>query len=98
MLLSIVADQPYNVKMLVEEMGVAVELTRSTETVVSREKVKKTIEIVMDYEGKGKVMKEKANEIAAYIREAKTEKGKEKGSSVRAMDELVTTILSPKVL
>ena len=90
------AEQAYNVKMLVEEMGVAVELTRTVETVISGEQVKKVIEIVMEQEGKGKEMKEKANEIAAHLREAITEKGKEKGSLVRAMDDLVRTILSPK--
>ncbi|KAG4953144.1 hypothetical protein JHK87_038738 [Glycine soja] len=90
------AEQAYNVKMLVEEMGVAFELTRTVETVISGEQVKKVIEIVMEQEGKGKEMKEKANEIAAHLREAITEKGKEKGSLVRAMDDLVRTILSPK--
>ncbi|KHN39541.1 UDP-glycosyltransferase 92A1 [Glycine soja] len=90
------AEQAYNVKMLVEEMGVAVELTRTVETVISGEQVKKVIEIVMEQEGKGKEMKEKANEIAAHLREAITEKGKEKGSLVRAMDDLVRAILSPK--
>ncbi|KAH1211675.1 UDP-glycosyltransferase 92A1 [Glycine max] len=90
------AEQAYNVKVLVEEMGVAVEPTRTVETVISGEQVKKVIEIVMEQEGKGKEMKEKANEIAAHLREAITEKGKEKGSLVRAMDDLVRTILSPK--
>ncbi|TKY57065.1 UDP-glycosyltransferase 92A1 [Spatholobus suberectus] len=92
------AEQAYNVKMLVEEMGVGVELTRTVETVISGEQVKKVIEIVMDQEGKGKEMKKKAKEIAAHMREATAEKGEEKGSSVRAMDDFVRTILSPKVL
>ncbi|KAK7300338.1 hypothetical protein RJT34_11181 [Clitoria ternatea] len=88
------AEQAYNAKMLVEEMGVAVELTRTVETVISGEEVKKVIEIVMDQEGKGKEMKEKANEIAVHIREATTENGEVKGSSLRAMDDFVSTILS----
>ncbi|KAK7372652.1 hypothetical protein VNO80_06039 [Phaseolus coccineus] len=92
------AEQTYNVKMLVEEMGVAVELTRSVETTISGEEVKKVIDIVMDKEGKGKEMKEKAKEIASDIRKAITEKGEEKGSSLRAMDDLVRTILSPNSL
>ncbi|KAK7372653.1 hypothetical protein VNO80_06040 [Phaseolus coccineus] len=92
------AEQAYNVKMLVEEMGVAVELTRTVETIITVEQVKKVIDIVMDQEGQGKEMKEKANEIAAHMRDATTENGEEKGSSVRAMDDLVTTILSPKPL
>jgi len=89
------AEQAYNVKMLVEEMGVAVELTRTMETFITGDQVKKVIDIVMDQEGEGKKMREKANEIAAHMRDATTEKGEEKGSSVRAMDDLVRTILSP---
>ncbi|RDX83435.1 UDP-glycosyltransferase 92A1, partial [Mucuna pruriens] len=82
------AEQAYNVKMLVEEMGVAVELTRTVETVISGDQARKAIEIVMDHEGKGKEMKEKANQIAAHMREARIEKAEEKGSSIRAMDDL----------
>lgn len=89
------AEQAYNVKMLVEEMGVAVELTRTAESVISGVQVKKIIEVAMDQEGKGKEMKEKANEIAAHMREVTTENGEEKGSSVRSMDDFVRTILSP---
>ncbi|KAG5109553.1 hypothetical protein JHK82_038776 [Glycine max] len=89
------AEQTFNLKMLVEKMGVAVELTQTVKTVISGKQVKKVIEIVMEQEGKGKAMKEKATEIAAHMREAITEEGKEKGSSVRAMDDLVRTILSP---
>ncbi|WVY91952.1 hypothetical protein V8G54_037466 [Vigna mungo] len=89
------AEQIYNVKMLVEEMGVAVELTRTVESTICGEEVKKVIEIVMEKEGKGKEMKEKAKEIASHMRKAVTEKREEKGSSLRAMDDLVRTILSP---
>ncbi|XP_061352024.1 UDP-glycosyltransferase 92A1-like [Gastrolobium bilobum] len=92
------AEQAYNAKMLVEEMGVCVELTRTVESVISREEVKKVIEIVMDHEGKGKEMKEKANDIAVHFREAKREKGEGKGSSVKAMDDFVRHILSSKAL
>ncbi|QCE01507.1 UDP-glucosyl transferase 73C [Vigna unguiculata] len=89
------AEQMYNVKMLVEEMGVAVELTRTVETTICGDEVKKVIDMVMEKEGKGKEMKEKAKEIASHMRKAVTEKGEEEGSSVRAMDDLVMTILSP---
>lgn len=87
------AEQGYNAKMLVEEMGVSVELTRTVESVISKEDVKRVIGIVMDQEGKGKEMKEKANEIAVHMREATIERGEEKGSSLRAMDDFVRTIL-----
>ncbi|KAL2316948.1 hypothetical protein Fmac_030824 [Flemingia macrophylla] len=92
------AEQAYNVKMLVEEMGVAVELTRTVESVISGEQVRKIIEIVMDRQGKGKEMKEKANEVAAHMRNATKENDQEKGSSVRAMDDLVRNIFSSKAL
>lgn len=42
------AEQTYNVKMLVDEMGVAVELTRTVETTITGEQVQKVIDIVMD--------------------------------------------------
>ncbi|KAI5433542.1 hypothetical protein KIW84_020724, partial [Lathyrus oleraceus] len=69
------AEQAYNAKMLVEEMCVCVELTRTVESVISKDDVKKVIKIVMDQEGKGKEMKEKANQIAVYMREATIERG-----------------------
>ncbi|XP_027331956.1 UDP-glycosyltransferase 92A1-like [Abrus precatorius] len=90
------AEQAYNVKMLMEELGVGVELTRTVESVICGEDVKKVIEVAMDHEGKGKEMKEKVKEIAVHMREATTEKGEMKGSSVRAMDDFVRTILSSK--
>ncbi|OIW04155.1 hypothetical protein TanjilG_00715 [Lupinus angustifolius] len=87
------AEQAYNAKMLVEEMGVSVELTRFVETDISKEEVKKVIGVVMDQkEGRGKEMKEKANEIAVLL--ATTENGQENDSSVRSMDGFVRTILS----
>jgi hypothetical protein len=70
-----------------------VELTRTVESVISKEDVKRVIEIVMDQEGKGKEMKKEANEIALHMREATLDKGGEKGSSMRAMDDFVRTIL-----
>ncbi|KAK7320504.1 hypothetical protein VNO77_30037 [Canavalia gladiata] len=92
------AEQAYNVKMLVEELGVAVELTRTVESVICGDEVKKVIDVAMDPEGKGKEMKEKANEIAEHMRIATTQRGEEKGSSVRAMDDFIRTILSSKDL
>ncbi|XP_027368549.1 UDP-glycosyltransferase 92A1-like [Abrus precatorius] len=88
------AEQAFNVKMLVEDKGVCVELTRTVESIICGDDVKKVIEIVMDHEGKGKEMKEKANEIAQHIRMAHSEKGKIKGSSVKSIDDFARTILS----
>ena len=91
------ADQVYNAKMLVEEMGVSVALTQTMESVIYGDEVKKVIKMVMDQDGgKGKGMKEKANEIALHMRKAKSDKGEVKRTSTRAMDDFVRTILSTK--
>ncbi|XVE81088.1 hypothetical protein DITRI_Ditri15bG0035200 [Diplodiscus trichospermus] len=58
-----------------EEMGVAVELARVVQSTISREEVKKVIEMVMDQEGKGGDMKKKAEEIAEHIKAAVREDG-----------------------
>ncbi|XVF37742.1 hypothetical protein REPUB_Repub20aG0036000 [Reevesia pubescens] len=92
----IAAEQPYNSKMLVEEMGVSVELTRGTQSTISGEEVKKVIQLVMDKEGKGGDMKKKAEEIAEYIRAAVREEGQEKGSSIKALDDFVSAIIKRK--
>lgn len=61
-----VAEQAYNAKMLVEEMGVCVELDRGRESVVAKEETKRAIEQVM---GKnGEEIKKKACEIGDLIR------------------------------
>lgn len=53
------AEQAFNSKMLVDEMGVSVELTRGVQSSISSEKVKEVIGIVMEKEGKGGDMKRK---------------------------------------
>ena len=82
-------EQCYNSKMLVEEMGVAVELTRLQGT-VERKEVKRVIELVMDKKGKGEEMKKKAIEIGEKMRAAMGEEG----SSLKAIDDFVSTMLS----
>ncbi|XVF65541.1 hypothetical protein PTKIN_Ptkin09bG0257400 [Pterospermum kingtungense] len=89
-------EQAYNSKMLVEEIGVAVELTRGMESTISREKVKNVIKLVMEKEGKGGDMKKKAEEIAQHVRAAVREEGQEKGSSIKALDDFVSAIISRK--
>ncbi|XP_019172434.1 PREDICTED: UDP-glycosyltransferase 92A1-like [Ipomoea nil] len=86
------AEQGFNSKMLMEEMGVSVELCRGSQSSISREEVKSVVDRVLDKEGKGKEMKNKAVQIKELIRSALKEDGA-KGSSVRAMDDFVTTIL-----
>ncbi|KAJ6421715.1 hypothetical protein OIU84_028992 [Salix udensis] len=54
-------EQAYNSKMLVEEMGVSVELTRWLHSCLDWKEVKKVIELVMDKNGKGGDMRSKGN-------------------------------------
>nr|GMD65893.1 UDP-glycosyltransferase 92A1-like [Ipomoea batatas] len=88
------AEQGFNSKMLMEEMGVSVELCRGNQSSIGREEVKSVVERILDKEeGKGKEMKSKAVEIKELIRRALKEDNGAKGSSVQAMDDFVTTIL-----
>ncbi|CBI39456.3 unnamed protein product, partial [Vitis vinifera] len=86
------AEQCYNSKMLTEDMGVAVELTRGRQGALERKEVKRVIELVMDSKGKGEEMKKKATEIGEKIRDAM----REGGSSLKAMDDFVSTMLSKR--
>ncbi|WCJ33700.1 UDP-Glycosyltransferase superfamily protein [Euphorbia peplus] len=86
------AEQTYNSKMLVEEMGVSVELARGLQSNISWEEVKRLIEIVMDRNGQGGEMRKKAMEIGKLMKDSV----KEKGSSVNALHDFVTTLLSRK--
>nr|UXM20068.1 UGT44 [Panax notoginseng] len=88
------AEQVYNSKMMEEEMGVGIELTRGLESSIVKEDVKRVIEIVMGKNGKGEEMRKKACEIGELIRVAAREENDVKGSSLQAMDDFVASILS----
>ncbi|KAM2178410.1 hypothetical protein ACFX1R_033488 [Malus domestica] len=91
------AEQAYNSKMLVEEMGVSVELTRGVQSNIGWKEV---IDLVMDESGKGGEMRKNAGEIKkkirGSIRDNDGDQGKEKGSSVKAMEDFVAALLSKK--
>ncbi|KAF2322262.1 hypothetical protein GH714_009713 [Hevea brasiliensis] len=87
------AEQAYNSKMLAEEMGVSVELTRLHSNITWKE-VKKVVDLVIEPKGKGNDMRNKAMEIRKLMRASATEEGEEIGSSVKALDDLVKTLLS----
>ncbi|KAM7465007.1 hypothetical protein LguiB_012569 [Lonicera macranthoides] len=82
------AEQAYNVKMLVEEMGVCMELTRGRDSVLLMEEVKRVIEQVMGENGEE--IRKKACEIGELIRGVVKE-GDDgvKGCSLQAMDDFV---------
>ncbi|KAJ6371408.1 hypothetical protein OIU77_001837 [Salix suchowensis] len=90
------AEQAYNSKMLVEEMGVSVELTRWLHSSLDWKEVKKVIELVMDKNGKGGDMRSKAMVIKDQLRAAVRDEGEDKGSSVRALDDLIKTLQSKR--
>ncbi|KAK2975532.1 hypothetical protein RJ640_000982 [Escallonia rubra] len=86
------AEQAYNSKMLVEDMGVAVELTRGMQGGLDKEEVKRVIGVVMEKSGKGEDMRKKALEIGELMRTAVKEEVGHKGSSVQAMDDFLSTL------
>ena len=88
------AEQAYNSKMLMEEMGASVELTRGSQGIIVGKEVKRVIELVLEKEGKGKDMRNKAVEVKKQLRAAVSDETENKGSSVKAMDDFVRTILS----
>ncbi|XP_004296707.1 PREDICTED: crocetin glucosyltransferase 3 [Fragaria vesca subsp. vesca] len=90
------AEQAYNSKMLVEEMGVSVELTRGAKSNVVAEEVRRVIELVVDESGEGGEMRRRAGEIMEKIRGAAGEDGEAKGSSVKAIDDFVSQLLSQR--
>ncbi|XP_006367584.2 UDP-glycosyltransferase 92A1-like [Solanum tuberosum] len=85
-------EQAFNSKLLMEEMGVCVELTKWYSSDVDKEDVKKVVETVLGESGKGKEMKEKANKIGMCIRDAVKE-GDFKGSSAKSLDDFISTLL-----
>ncbi|KAJ6860661.1 hypothetical protein NC651_036905 [Populus alba x Populus x berolinensis] len=88
------AEQAYNSKMLVEEMGVSVELTRGVQRSIDSKEVKRVIEMVMDRKGKGGDMRSKAMVIKEQLRASVRDEGEDKGSSVKALDDLIKTLQS----
>ncbi|KAL3835040.1 hypothetical protein ACJIZ3_009776 [Penstemon smallii] len=83
------AEQTYNSKMLTEEMGVCVELTRGLQSSISSEQVKKVINTVMGEEAEE--MKQKATKIGELIRASITNE-----ESNKALDDFVSALLSNK--
>ncbi|KAG6725997.1 hypothetical protein I3842_02G059000 [Carya illinoinensis] len=87
------AEQAFNSKMLMEEMGVSVELTRGIQSVIEAKEVKRIIESAMDEPRKGEDMRKKAAEVEELMKLAVREEGEEKGSSLKALDDFVRTVL-----
>ncbi|KAL6512911.1 hypothetical protein OROHE_019701 [Orobanche hederae] len=81
------AEQGYNAKMLVEEMGVCVEITSGVESKISGEEVKRVIETVMGGGDKAEDMKIKAAKVKELIMGGAM-------SEEDPMDDFVSALLS----
>ncbi|CAI9117349.1 OLC1v1018725C1 [Oldenlandia corymbosa var. corymbosa] len=93
----IAAEQGYNSKMLIEDMGVGVEICRGLQRNLDKEDVKNIVTMVLDnQEGKGQEMKKKALEIGKLMRDSVKEDEGFKGSSIKAMDDFISAVLSKK--
>ncbi|KAA0044635.1 hypothetical protein IC582_017204 [Cucumis melo] len=89
------AEQAYNSKMLMEEMGIGVELTRGKESEINRGKVKEVIEMVMEENGKGEEMRKKAAIAKEKMMNAMKD-DEQKGSSLRSLEEFLSIIESKR--
>ncbi|CAH9070066.1 unnamed protein product [Cuscuta epithymum] len=88
-------EQAFNSKMMAEELGVCIELTKGVKSNIARSDVKRVIDIVLC----SKEMTEKAGRVKDLIRVAVKEEnaaadGGGKGSSLRAIDDFVSALLS----
>ncbi|KAF3668585.1 putative serine/arginine-rich splicing factor 33-like isoform 1 [Capsicum annuum] len=91
------ADQFFNAKFLVEEIGVCVEMARGTTFDVSYLDIIEKIELVMDSESeKGKRLRGKACEFKEMIKDATRDDDDYKGSSIRAMDEFFNLLMKER--
>ncbi|KAL0461003.1 UNVERIFIED_CONTAM: UDP-glycosyltransferase 92A1 [Sesamum latifolium] len=86
------ADQFYNAKWLVEEVGACVEVDRGTNFEIEEDIMEK-IELVMGENEKGKEIRRKACEVKEITRDAIMDDGDYKGSSVKAMEGFFTAAL-----
>ncbi|GMY32217.1 UDP-glycosyltransferase 92A1-like [Fagus crenata] len=69
---------------------------RGSQGVIVGKEVKRIIEFVLDKEGKGKDIRKKADEVKEQLRASMRDEKEKKGSSVKAMDDFVRTILSKR--
>ncbi|KAG0453326.1 hypothetical protein HPP92_025990 [Vanilla planifolia] len=80
------SEQFYN-SMVIEEIGVAVEVARGVQGDVDARKVERVVRMLMQGE-KGREMKEKAARCEEMMMAAVAEDGEKKGSSLRAVEEM----------
>ncbi|KAL6963664.1 hypothetical protein U1Q18_034671 [Sarracenia purpurea var. burkii] len=89
------AEQLFNSKMLEEEVGVCVEVgTGNSSHIITSGRIAKVIKTVMDRTEQGEEMRRKACEIRKKMEAAVGDDAGFKGSSVKAMDEFINTVIS----
>ncbi|XP_031120763.1 UDP-glycosyltransferase 92A1-like [Ipomoea triloba] len=88
-------EQAFNSKMMMEEMGVCIELAKGVQSTILRSDVKRVIDVLDS--NKGIEMKENAVRIGELIRAAAREDETSKGSSLQAMDDFISTLLSKRI-
>ncbi|KAL5707934.1 hypothetical protein ACHQM5_018781 [Ranunculus cassubicifolius] len=86
-------EQGYNLKFLVEEVGVCIEIGRGVGCEIKHEDIEKGIELVMGGSEKGMEMKNKALKVKEMIKDAICEDEGSKGSSIKAIEEFVGAAL-----
>ncbi|GLJ06381.1 hypothetical protein SUGI_0037690 [Cryptomeria japonica] len=91
----IAGEQFFNSKLLEEEVGVCVEMCRGNEGELTKEKVERTVKMLMSEE-KGGRMRERAAAMRDAARTAVKDSGDgtEKGSSMRDIDDMIQNILN----
>ncbi|CAK9167251.1 unnamed protein product [Ilex paraguariensis] len=90
-------EQFFNSHMLEKEVGVCFELREgNTSEVIRHDHIASVIKMVMDKTGKGEELRSKAHAIREKMEEAIREGEGFKGSSVKAMDEFISTATSGK--
>ena len=86
--------QFYNCKLLEEEIGVYVQVARGKSLETKCEDIVAKIELVMDETEKGDMMRKKVGDVRDMIRDVVKDENGYKGSSVRTMDEFLSTVES----
>ncbi|XP_038724467.1 UDP-glycosyltransferase 92A1 [Tripterygium wilfordii] len=90
------AEQFFNVKFLVEELGVCLEVARGNSCEVRHEDMGEKIDLVMNETDKGVEMRRKACELKEVIKSAMRDEEGFKGSSAKAMDDFFRTAMMTK--
>ncbi|KAK4407368.1 UDP-glycosyltransferase 92A1 [Sesamum angolense] len=87
------AEQFYNAKLLVEDVGVCVEVARGTNFEVRQEDIMEKIELVVGENEKGREIRRKSQEMKEMLRDAVRDEENYRGSSVKAMQEFFVAAL-----